>query len=409
MSTLNKWLQRLEVQKPVDTIKLGLDRVKSIANELGLTDFTSIIITVAGTNGKGSTVAVLEQLLLDHGKTVASYTSPHLFKFNERIRINGQNILDEKLVKTFEELEKYEQSNELTYFEWMTISAMMVFNALQLDYILLEVGLGGRLDAVNAFDADIALITSIDFDHMDYLGNTLNDIAFEKAGVFRHKQRVFCSEPNPPQSMLSHAAELKVDIKQIDKDYYADVCETVWSFKTKYKELCHLPKLDLHINNISNALACFLSLNIPYSDDSIKKSLLNISLIGRGQLIPNNNPIIFDVAHNRQSILSLCSKLKKMQKKCLLVFSMLKDKQINEVIELLVPYCQHWYVAPVNSQRSYTKDELNSIFKLHTNVALYDSIEEAFSNSQKQQNQQQPIVCCGSFLTVAEAMTTQVP
>lgn len=400
--SLTERLKLLETQKPIDTIKLGLERTREIAEVLKLLPVKPKVIMVAGTNGKGSTIAVLEQLLLSHGKKVGTYTSPHLFVFNERIKLNGKLVEDKFIIDAFDKLTSIPMSRELTYYEWVTLCALIIFKEYSLDYILLEVGLGGRLDAVNIVDADIGMITSIDYDHMDILGDTLEQIAYEKAGIFRENQTVFCSELLPPSTLIEQSKKLGVDYKQLAQDYYFKSFEDSWTFISKDGvELEKLPLIDLHLNNVSNALACFLSLGIKYSQKSIHQSLLSVNLIGRCQKVKGAYPLMYDVAHNLQSISNLSSVLSKIKTPCLMVFSMLQGKDIDASLKLLAPYVDKWFIAPVLSARSLSIESFEDIFQ-GEKYKVYSSVTDAFSAAKKEQKKYQTLVVCGSFLTVSE-------
>lgn len=400
--SLTERLELLETQKPIDTIKLGLERTREIAEVLKLLPVKPKVIMVAGTNGKGSTIAVLEQLLLSHGKKVGTYTSPHLFVFNERIKLNGKLVEDKFIIDAFDKLTSIPMSRELTYYEWVTLCALIIFKEYPLDYILLEVGLGGRLDAVNIVDADIGMITSIDYDHMDILGDTLEQIAYEKAGIFRKNQTVFCSETNPPSTLIEQANKLNVDYKQLVLDYCFNSFEDTWKFTSKEGiEIERLPLIDLHLNNVANALACFLSLGIKYSQKSIHQSLLSVNLIGRCQKVKGAYPLMYDVAHNLQSISNLCSALSKLKTPCLMVFSMLQGKDIDTSLEFLSPYVTEWFIAPVLSARSLSINTFEDVFR-NKKHGIYPSVSAAFSAAKKQQKKHQTLVVCGSFLTVSE-------
>lgn len=399
--TLLDRLAQLEQQKPMSTIKLGLERVKACALALDLIDQKPIVIMVAGTNGKGSTIATLEQLLLSHNQKVGKYTSPHLLTFNERICINAQQISDERILYAFDLLDSIESAKALTYYEWVTLSALILFKNEPLDYLLLEVGLGGRLDAVNIIDADISLITSIDYDHMALLGNTLPLIAFEKAGIFREEQKVFSSETNPPSTLLAEASKKNTHYKQLNLDYSYKRGEGFWDFLSPQKKFYKLPMPSLHLNNVTNALACFLSLNIKTSKKKLKESLSLVTLPGRAEIMGEAYPVLFDVAHNAQSIQYLAQRLSQLPQKPLMVFSMLEDKAIEQCINFLKPYVKSWFIAPLDSPRSLSKEALDKAFSMLP-YQSFSSINEAFLEAKKVQVNKQVVVVAGSFLTVSE-------
>lgn len=401
---LQHYLQKIEKNSPVDLIKLGLERVKKIAVELDVMELNAFVIMVAGTNGKGSTIATLEQLLVSHGKNVGTYTSPHLIKFNERIKINSLEVTELEIVKAFEKITEINTSKQLSYYEWVTLAALIIFKQAKLDYMLLEVGLGGRLDAVNIIDADVAIITSIDFDHMDLLGNSLDEIGFEKAGIFRKDQVVFCAEPSPPSLLLKQAQKHNVKFNQINRDYSYKGFDDSWQFQNNNLRLVSLPISNLHLNNVATALACFDSLDIECSPDSISLALNQIKLVGRCQLIKGEHDLILDVAHNNQSISYLAEQLSKLPNKCSMVFSMLNNKELDFAINKLKTYVEHWYIAPLKTPRSYTKNQLEELFIKDNinNFNSFNTIKAAFNAARSNIKQRQTLVVCGSFLTVSE-------
>ncbi len=403
---LTDWLKQIEKNSPVDVIKLGLDRVKNIASDLQLLDFSATVIMVAGTNGKGSTVATLESLLVSHHQSVGTYTSPHLINFNERIKINSTNVDAPKIIQAFEQINNHHNSYQLTYYEWVTLAALIIFQQEKLDYILLEVGLGGRLDAVNIIDADVAIITSIDFDHTDLLGNSLDEIAFEKSGVFRDNQTVFCAEPTPPTSLLTQATKNNVKFNQINKDYSYSKSQNHWQFKSHNINYNFLELTNLHLNNVATALACFSSLAIKSSTKLVNSALKQINLVGRCQYIETDFKLLLDVAHNQQSLNNLAKHLTKLSHKCNMVFSMLNNKDLESSISTLKPFVKNWYIAPLQSPRSYTQAQISETFQNHkiNNSQSFITIPQAFKAAKTDLQKEQTLVVCGSFFTVSEIL-----
>lgn len=404
-NTLAKWLTHLEQQGGESAMKLGLERVAAVAKQCQLLPLPSKTVVVAGTNGKGTTTAVLEQLLINKGLTVGCFTSPHLLTFNERIRINGDNVDDELIVDAFNFISKHADNIGLSYFEWVALAALVILKQAKLDVIILEVGLGGRLDAVNIVDADISIITSIDYEHMAFLGNTLEKIGVEKAGVFREKQAIICTEPKPPLSISESAKRMGAPYLNIGRDFFANITDETLDFELGQWQLTGLPTQALHPNNIAGALSAYHQLMGQESREFVIESLNNVKLIGRAQLFSYAYPIILDVAHNRQAINHLASVLSKLPERCQMVFSMLNDKPISQAISALSPYVKQWHCAPLLSPRSSSKPQLQSEFeKQQVTYHLYDTIEQAMVQAEQAREEQQTLVIAGSFLTVAEGL-----
>jgi dihydrofolate synthase/folylpolyglutamate synthase len=269
--SLNDWLTRLESLHP-KTIELGLDRVSEVAQRLGV-HFGCPVITVGGTNGKGSTCAMLESILLQGGYRVGLYTSPHLLRFNERARINGELASDEALCKNFEAVEAVREDVSLTYFEFTTLAILKYFADAGLDAVILEVGLGGRLDAVNLIDPDVAIVTSVDLDHQDYLGDTREKIGFEKAGIFRSGRTAICSDPSPPQSLIDHAVTIGADLWLFGRDFNYAGDRQQWNFGGRQQRRNALAYPSLRgANQLLNASAALAALDL--SSNQVQDSIL---------------------------------------------------------------------------------------------------------------------------------------
>lgn len=402
--TLAQWLSDIEALSHSDHIDLGLARMQQMVERLQLGSFNATIITVAGTNGKGTTVATLSALLQSHGKRVGTYTSPHLMVFNERICIQGQPVTDAMISDAFALIDTMRKQLPLTYFEWVTLAALLIFKAATLDYILLEVGLGGRLDAVNVMDADISIITGIDIDHTHYLGNTREAIALEKAGILRPNKPFFCGDPMPPATLVEKARSLSVHYHYVGHDYHVDLSDADrWSFRSNGHQYNELPAQGLHPHNLATALACFLSLGIKASQNTITHALENIALAGRCQWFMGEVNHLVDVSHNVQSVNLLASKLAQLGKHCFIVCGMLADKPLEHALVALAPYAAHWFLAPLPSSRTYTKKQMGSLVAdmQLTNATLGDSVVEVYQKALSMAKKGDTIVVFGSFYTVA--------
>ena len=410
--SLEEWLSYLESLHPKN-IELGLDRTNEVKQRLGL-DPSFTIITVAGTNGKGSTCAMLEAILRAAGYRVGCYTSPHLLRYNERVRIGGTEVDDESLCRAFEAVELARGEISLTYFEFGTLAATWLFHQERLDAAILEVGLGGRLDAVNAFDPDCAIVTSVDLDHMDYLGEDRESIGHEKAGVFRAGKPAVCADPSPPRSLLEHARETGADLKCIGPDFGADMRDGQWLFRSKGGWCLSLPLPALRgayqLGNASASLAALEALQhrLPITPENIRCGLLEATVPGRFQVLPGKPVVILDVAHNPHAAGALAGNLGQMwcAGKTITVFAMLADKDIAGVIDALRGQIDLWLVAGIEHARGASADALESQLRLAGigAVQTFSSIAAAYRHACQIAGEDDRIAAFGSFYTVAEVM-----
>lgn len=403
--TLNDWLNKIEKLHP-NTIELGLDRIKKIAEPALLNFFHCPVITVGGTNGKGSTVAILSAIYQAAGFRVGTYTSPHLYRFNERVCINGEAVSDQCLVDAFSYIDNIRQNKSLTYFEFTTCAALHIFQQAQLDIVILEVGLGGRLDAVNIVDPDLAIITTIDLDHQQWLGDNRESIAKEKAGIFRPKIPVVCGDSQPPTSLIDAAANLNAPLFIQHRDFMSQVDEQEWHFDYKTLQLKHLPIPCLALSNASTALMAITCLQhqAPVNLSAIKQGLTSVRLTARCQIVSSQPLIIFDVAHNAQSSEHLANFLQQRfpDKRFHAVFSCLKDKAFQHLVTPLAQFVQRWHVAGLPVSRGMPMLELQQQFaQLGLNASGYDSIEQAFSDIKQQLDPSQGLIVYGSFHTIS--------
>jgi dihydrofolate synthase/folylpolyglutamate synthase len=369
------------------------------------------VITVGGTNGKGSTCAMLERILLSAGYHVGLYTSPHLLDYNERVRIGGQPASDEALCASFASVEAARGDTPLTYFEFGTLAAWQAFSAAGVEAVILEVGLGGRLDAVNAFDADCAIVTSIDLDHMDYLGETREAIGFEKAGIFRAGRPAIVGDARPPQSLLNHAESIGADLQMLGRDfgYLAEQGQwTFWSRRGRRGGLAY-PALRgaIQLANASTAIAGLETLagRLPVSMQDIRRGLIEVELPGRFQVLPGRPTVVLDVGHNPQAAGVLAENLGSMafHPETWAVFGMLSDKDIAGVIDRIKGRIDRWCTASLPGPRGMAAEALAQILAGHgiRVEASCDSPADAYRTVRERAGENDRIVAFGSFLTVA--------
>ncbi len=416
--TLSKWLEYIERIHP-KSIELGLERVTAVKRRLAL-ELEATIVTVAGTNGKGSTCAMLESVLLAAGYRVGLYTSPHLLRYNERVRINGTPVGDEGLCAAFARVEVARDGVPLTYFEFGTLAAWIVFAGAPLDVLILEVGMGGRLDAVNAFDADCAVVTSIAIDHTDYLGDTREEIGLEKAGVLRAGRPAIVADPEPPASVIEHARAIGADLQRLGREfgYVSEPGQwTFWGRRGRRAGLAH-PALR-GACQLWNASACLAALDalaeqLPVGMDDVRKGLATVQCPGRFQVLPGRPAVVLDVAHNPQAAAMLAQNLADMGSypATHAVFGMLGDKDIEGVCAALKGRLSAWYAATLTGARGAQAATLAKAIRAtdaRAEVGLFDSPRSAFESAYKRAAENDRILVFGSFYTVAEVMAAQFP
>lgn len=404
---LDEWLSYLE-QRYTAKIDLGLERVQALAKKLDIASFSCPVITVAGTNGKGSSVAFLEHILRAAGYKVATYTSPHLVNFTERIKVDGKEIGADSLCGAFAEIYKAAEDNYLTYFEFTTLAALYVFKKADLDAIILEVGLGGRLDAVNIVDPDVAVIATISIDHTEYLGFDREKIGYEKAGIMRPGKPVTGGDFDLPQSIINHAKEIEADLYRIGHDFQYQVDGNSWSWQSKKTQLHDLPLPKLPLQNAANVLMTLELINskLPISRDALNKGLAQAELMGRFQQLRSNPEVIVDVAHNPESGAFLARQLR--EKHCsgriFAVVGMLKDKDIYNTLYPLSDLISDWYVTDLDNPRGAKAEYLKQQIQAFTKKSCYThgSVLEAYNHALSSSATADRIIVFGSFYTVAE-------
>ena len=406
MRTLAQWLEFIERQHP-KTIALGLDRVSQVFARLNVT-LGVPVITVAGTNGKGSTCAMLESILRMGGYRTGLYTSPHLVRYNERVRVAGVEAGDELLAASFEAVEAARGDTPLTYFEYGTLGALWAFAREKVEALVLEVGLGGRLDAVNIIDADCAVLTSVGIDHVDYLGPDRESIGREKAGIFRAGRPAVVAEPDPPDSVLGAAGDKLL----IGRDFgYVDQ-QSQWSYwgpssstSGKRGGLAH-PALRgaIQLRNASAAMCALDTLRerLPLGMQDIRRGLAEVELPARFQVLPGKPQVILDVAHNPQAAQTLASNLASsgFAPETIAVCGMLRDKDIGGVLKTLAPRVTRWHLASLQGPRAASAQELAQFVA----GECFASPAEAFAAALGRAGENDKIVVFGSFLTVGEVL-----
>ncbi len=417
LTTLADWLTHLEHAHPV-AIELGLKRVATVKSAMGI-QFDCPVIIVGGTNGKGSTCAMLESILMQGGYRTGLYTSPHLIHFNERARINGISVSDNDLVQAFNAVESARNTTSLSYFEFTMLGCVKLFADAKLDVVILEVGLGGRLDAVNIFDADVAIVTSVDIDHVAYLGSTREAIGAEKAGIFRTERTAICSDPSPPQSLIDHALEIGADLWLFGRDFNYSGDKQQWNFAGRQQRRHSLAYPSLRgANQLLNASAALAALEalrdrLPLGAQEIRSGLVMVDLPGRFQVLPGRPTVVLDVAHNPHAAATLQQNLGNMgfHAYTYAVFGCMQDKDIAGVIAQLKGQIDHWCITDLPLPRAAGTSELRaSLAKAgvvadaeHT-IESFTSPEDAYRYALSNAGENDRIVVLGSFLTVAGVM-----
>jgi dihydrofolate synthase/folylpolyglutamate synthase len=422
-TTLPDWLALLESRHAEVHIDMGLDRVRTVKERMGLR-FDCPVIMVAGTNGKGSTCAMLESILLRAGYRVGLYIKPHFLDFNERARINGENAGDAALVEAFDVVESQRGEVDLTYFEFTTLAIMQLLSKSAIDVAILEVGLGGRLDAVNVVDADVSIVTSIDIDHKDYLGETREEIGFEKAGIFRPGKPAICSDPVPPQSLLKHAEEIGADLWLLARDFNYQGDKQQWSYggRTQRRNSLAYPALR-GANQLLNASAALAALEVlrpqlPVGAQEARTGLALVELPGRFQVLPGRPTVILDVAHNPHAAATLAQNIGNMgfAPFTFAVFGIMQDKDIDGVVDAMAQHVDHWCVAGLASPRSANAPELAAKLAARKpagakpeefSATAFANPAEAFANAMSRAGENDRIVVFGSFYTVAGVMAAR--
>jgi dihydrofolate synthase / folylpolyglutamate synthase len=406
--SVDDWLDYISHLHPRE-MDLGLDRIQSVVAPLGWHRFSCPVITVGGTNGKGSCVRFLESILTAAGYRVGAYTSPHLMRFHERIRVHQADVTDAALLTAFAAVEENRRTVSLSFFEFTFLAALHIFQEAVLDVVILEVGLGGRLDAVNVVDADIALITTIDLDHTDWLGPDRESIAREKAGIFRRGQAVICGDPDPPIPLRQRAAELNARWHALGETFQFSGDTAAWSWQSGDRRYTHLPALSLkHQNAAASLMAIELLQNrLPVTEEQLKTGLAQARLAGRFE---RQGICYLDVAHNPQGGRWLAQQWQQtpVAGKRIAVLGMLHDKDIAGTTHSLLHYVDSWYVASLAVPRGASAEQLRATLVEQGvpsgQVFSFQTVEQALQAALNDADLVSDLVLVfGSFYTIAAA------
>ena len=423
-TTLDGWLAYCERLHP-KTIDMTLERVAVVYRRLGLR-FGVPVISVAGTNGKGSSGAMLEAIALAAGYRVGLYQKPHLVHFEERCRINGEMASAASLLPHFEAVEAARQDSTLTWFEFTTLAIMRALAAAPLDLVILEVGMGGRLDAVNVVDADCALITSIALDHMAFLGNDREAIGGEKAGIMRAGRPVVVSDPQPPASLRARAEAIGADLRQLGRDFnvQADLANTrqQWSWRGRSQRFSGLAYPALRganqLLNAAGVLAVFEALRdrLPVNAQAVRSGLAKVDLPGRFQIVPGQPALVLDVAHNPQSVAALALNLDQMGyfPQTQAVFGAMRDKDLAQLLPPLLPLVDHWHLCDLPTPRAAAAQDLAALLRAAcgtrpVDISCHASPEIALQAAAAGADPAGRIVVFGSFFTVGGVLKGGLP
>jgi dihydrofolate synthase/folylpolyglutamate synthase len=424
LQSLTDWLAHCEQLHP-RAIDMGLERVKTVADRMAI-GFTCPVITVAGTNGKGSTCAMLESILLQSGYRTGVYTSPHLVHFEERLRLNGEAVNATELVAAFARVESARCQNgtevSLSYFEFSTLAVMDVMRHNALDVVILEVGLGGRLDAVNIIEPDCAIITSIDLDHTALLGETREAIGFEKAGIMRTGRPVVISDPLPPQSVLDRALEVDADLWRVGVDFNTSGDKQQWSWAGRGRRYSGMAYPALRganqLVNASGVLAALTALRnrLPVTAQAVRNGFAFVELPGRFQILAGQPTLVFDVAHNPHASAALAANLDAMGffPTTHAVFGAMADKDLAAVMRRMNPLVDQWYFTDLPTPRAAPAADLMQTWQVintrkDATAATFTSPELALQAAMKAANPTDRIVVFGSFFTVGGILKDGVP
>ena len=418
-ANLSEWLTYLETAHPVG-IEMGLTRIGKVRDALAFT-LPGVLFTVGGTNGKGSTCAFLESILIQAGFKVACHTSPHLIDFNERARIQGEIVSDEQLLPHFQAVEaaRAQVGVSLTYFEFTTLAITHCFASQSLDAVILEVGLGGRLDAVNLFDADCAIITSIDLDHQAFLGDTREKIGYEKAGIFRTGRPAICADPMPPTSLIDYAREIDADLWLFGRDFNYQGDQQQWSYggRKQRRNALSYPALrgTNQLLNASAALAALESVadRLPLGAQEFRNGLALVELPGRFQVLPGQPAIVLDVAHNPHAAATLGQNLDNMGffPNTYAVLGVMQDKDLAGMLKHLQGRVDHFYVCDLPTPRAAAAQDIAEMIRAsgfvedsEHSIECFTSAAVAYEKARSKVADNDRIIVFGSFYTVAAVM-----
>ncbi|HJN51282.1 MAG: bifunctional tetrahydrofolate synthase/dihydrofolate synthase [Pseudomonadales bacterium] len=410
--TLDAWLSWMEELHPKKW-DLGLERVKAVATRLDLLSRDGTLFLVAGTNGKGSAVALIEAIARNSGFRTGTATSPHIVRFNERIAVNDEAVADEVICDSLQRIDQARGDISLTYFEFGTLAALDIFKQLALDVVVLEVGLGGRLDAMNIVEPDVSVVTTIDLDHQDWLGEDREQIGREKAGIFRRSRPAVVGDLNVPQSVETVAATVGARLVVRDKQFGCRRSEDSWDFwgldtNSGKVMLNDLPYPHLHLDNAIVAIQAWVQSRLPLNADSVRASLAGTRLPGRYQLIEGDIPVILDVAHNPQAVAYLTERLAScpIEGSTHAVVAMYADKDCAAILSTLDKVVDYWYLAGMAEARGESADGLKARLSVgdRSGIKTYDRVGTAYRDVMMNASKGDRVVVSGSFVAVAEAL-----
>jgi len=413
MRSLTQWLGYIQSVHP-RSIELGLERVGQVANRLGLLPLRYYAVVISGTNGKGSSASLLGSIFFHAGYKTAVYTSPHLVNYRERIQINRQWISEQDLCRAFTAIEQAREDVQLTYFEFGTLAALWWFQEQKIDIAVLEVGMGGRLDAVNIVDGDAALITSIDLDHREWLGSDRASIAAEKAGIMRQRRPAVCSDPSPPETLLQAAIDQDVRLYCLRRDYGHVLAGDRWRWwAVDGSELLDLPlpapPSTAQLNNAAGVImVAHLILNkLPVADECIAVALTDSAQPGRCQEFPGPPRVVLDVAHNPGATRELADFLasRPVKGRTYAVFGALQDKDVHRMVAIAAPFIDAWYLCALPTERTLSLNDLQETVSQSSNkapVLVFDDPVSAFNGAHAACNEEDRICAFGSFYVVGD-------
>ena len=407
LESLDDWLKYIETLR-LNEDDFSLDRIRPLYEELINGKFAENTVIIGGTNGKGTTVEFLQELTLGQGLRVGSYTSPHLFNFNERIRLNGNPVSDYQIIEAFKKIEKKRGSTHLTYFDFATLSAFIIFSEAQLDVAILEIGIGGRYDPVNLIDPDISILTNVDLDHQNWLGKTTEEIGKEKSAIFRENKPAILGQNNLPNSVHEEAKSIGACVFELGIDFKIELSKTGWTYflNRKRDELIidDLKEDHLSIEAAACALTAFFLLG-KENNSSLGNIINSTNLKGRCDLV--NDKFLLDVSHNPASVLQLSRYIERNYKKdhkISAIFGVMQDKDVSEMVQSIKKHVTKWYATSPDIERSLSAIDLTGLLSelVTEEVVPTKSIKEAIDGALVE-SESELVLIFGSFYTISEA------
>jgi dihydrofolate synthase/folylpolyglutamate synthase len=428
-SSLDHWLSYISIINPRE-IDLGLSRISTVYKSFEVARLAPLVITVAGTNGKGSTVMAIEGMLRAEGMRVAAFTSPHIDRFNERFRINEVEVEDHELCSVFSEIEAVRKDVPLSYFEFTALAGFLIFARAELDVVILEVGLGGRLDAVNIIDANICVVTNISIDHEDWLGEGREAIAAEKAGILRSGAQVIFGDRDVPQALIRKAEELELTPLCLGRDFGWERADKIWDWRglikmhnmpERIQTISGLPVPKLLLDNVAVAMQVFykasIALGFRINFEAQRNKLATLQLAGRHEWRRDKTtkiPILLDVAHNQGAAEILSKELRGITQlgHCVIVvLAIMADKRVAEFLRALGSEVSELHIGEVDADRCLSVSSLEETAKelfTKTSIYTYDSLKNAYLGACAKANSNSVVVVTGSFLTVSAVRNLSV-